>query len=82
MIINVKMMVGTCVVRLIGTEEVVYQMILFSHHVSSSASPTSMLMMIQVKEYHLMMIGMQHIQVVMNYKLVGTTDNDALYYVE
>ena len=28
------------------------------------------------------MIGMQHVQVVMNYKLVGTTDNDALYYVE
>ena len=33
-------------IRLVGTEEVVDQMILFSHHVSSSASPTSMLMMI------------------------------------
>ena len=54
---TLKMMVGTCVVRLIGTEEVVDQMILFSHYVSSSASPTSMLMMIHVKEYHLMMVG-------------------------
>ena len=44
-------------IRLVGTEEVVDQMILFSHYVSSSASPTSMLMMIHVKEYHLMMVG-------------------------
>ena len=44
-------------VRLVGTEEVVDQMVLFSHYVSSSASPTSMLMMIHVKEYHLIMVG-------------------------
>ena len=43
--------------RLVGTEEVVDQMVLFSHYVSSSASPTSMLMMIHMKEYHLMMVG-------------------------
>ena len=44
-------------IMLVGAEEVFDQMILFSHYVSSSSSPTSMLMMIQVKEYHLMMVG-------------------------
>ena len=59
--------------RLVGTEEVVDQMILFSHYVSSSSSPTSMLMMIQVKEYHLMMVGTDVVEC-----FVDTSDNDAL----
>ena len=46
------------IIMLVGTE-VVDQMILFSHYASSSASPTSMLMMMMhdVKECHLMMVG-------------------------
>ena len=60
-------------IMLVGAEEVVDQMILFSHYVSSSSSPTSMLMMIQVKEYHLMMVGTDVVEC-----FVDTSDNDAL----
>ena len=61
-------------IMLVGAEEMVDQMILFSHHVSSSSSsPTSMLMMIQVKEYHLMMVGTDVVEC-----FVDTSDNDAL----